>query len=155
MHRRFVFRVRGHVLRDFVRFWSVYLTAVGINAVALPLLVELGMPRILAQAIIVRVHRAAELRGPPGLLFPARCHLDCGRDLAHVARTAVTAACDGAVWNRRPISAASFGWTRGDLSFAGRHQVVGYSGRAPGRWSRLMLEESAPELLSSNTFGEF
>ncbi len=53
MHRRFVFRVRGHVLRDFVRFWSVYLTAVGINAVALPLLVELGMPRILAQAIIV------------------------------------------------------------------------------------------------------
>ena len=29
MHRRFVFRVRGHVLRDLVRFWSVYLTALG------------------------------------------------------------------------------------------------------------------------------
>ena len=27
MYRRFVFRVRGHVLRDLVRFWSVYLTA--------------------------------------------------------------------------------------------------------------------------------
>jgi putative flippase GtrA len=53
MHRRFVFRVRGHVLRDFVRFWSVYLTALGINAVALPVLVELGLPRILAQVIIV------------------------------------------------------------------------------------------------------
>src|SRR4051812_45663568 len=25
MHRRFVFHVRGHVLRDLVRFWSVYL----------------------------------------------------------------------------------------------------------------------------------
>jgi putative flippase GtrA len=53
LHRRFVFRVRGHVLRDFVRFWSVYLTALGINAVALPVLVELGLPRIPAQAIIV------------------------------------------------------------------------------------------------------
>ncbi len=53
LHRRFVFRVRGHVLRDFVRYWSVYLTALGINAVALPVLVELGLPRIPAQAIIV------------------------------------------------------------------------------------------------------
>jgi putative flippase GtrA len=53
MHRRFVFRVHGHVLRDLVRFWSVYLTALGINAVTLPVLVELGMSRILAQAIIV------------------------------------------------------------------------------------------------------
>jgi putative flippase GtrA len=53
MHRRFVFRVRGHVLRDFVRFWSVYLTTLGINAVALPVLVELGVPRIPAQAIII------------------------------------------------------------------------------------------------------
>ena len=53
MHRRFVFRVRGHVLRDLVRFWSVYLTGLGINAVALPVLVELGLQRIPAQAIIV------------------------------------------------------------------------------------------------------
>lgn len=49
MHRRFVFRVRGHVLRDLVRFESVYLTGAAINFVALPLLVELGMGRIPAQ----------------------------------------------------------------------------------------------------------
>jgi len=53
MHRTFVFRVGGHVLRDLVRFWSVYLTAAGINFVALPVLVELGLDRIPAQAIIV------------------------------------------------------------------------------------------------------
>ena len=53
MHRRFVFRVRGHVLRDLVRFESVYLTALGINAVALPVLVELGLHRILAGAVIM------------------------------------------------------------------------------------------------------
>lgn len=53
MHRRFVFQVRGHVFRDLVRFESVYLTALGINAVALPVLVELGLQRIPAQAIII------------------------------------------------------------------------------------------------------
>jgi len=52
MHRRFVFRVRGHVLRDLVRFESVNLTTLGINAVALPVLVELGLNRIGAGAII-------------------------------------------------------------------------------------------------------
>jgi putative flippase GtrA len=52
MHRRFVFRVRGHVLRDLVRFESVYLTAGSINFVALPVLVELGMDRIPAQVIV-------------------------------------------------------------------------------------------------------
>ena len=53
MYKRQVFRVRGHVLRDLVRFESVYLTAVGINAVALPVLVELGVHRIPAQAIVL------------------------------------------------------------------------------------------------------
>lgn len=53
MHRRFVFRVRGHVLRDFARFESVYLTVLGINAVALPVLVELGLHRIPAQALVI------------------------------------------------------------------------------------------------------
>jgi putative flippase GtrA len=53
MHRRFVFRVRGHVLRDLARFWSVYLTTGAINIVALPVLVEFGFHRIPAQAIIV------------------------------------------------------------------------------------------------------
>ncbi|MCV7196617.1 GtrA family protein [Mycobacterium angelicum] len=53
LHRRFVFHVRGHVLRDLMRFWSVYLTALAINAVLLPVLVELGMNRVVGQAIIV------------------------------------------------------------------------------------------------------
>lgn len=53
MHRHFVFRVRGHLLRDLARFWSVYITAGAINFVALPVLVELGLDRIPAQVIIV------------------------------------------------------------------------------------------------------
>ena len=53
MHRRFVFRVHGHVLRDLMRFESVYLTALGINAITLPVLVELGLHRIPAQAIVI------------------------------------------------------------------------------------------------------
>jgi putative flippase GtrA len=52
MHRRLVFRVEGHVLRDLLRFESVYLTTFGINAVALLVLVELGVHRIPAQAIV-------------------------------------------------------------------------------------------------------
>ena len=53
MHRRFVFRMRGHVLRDLMRFWSVYLMGAGINIVALAVLVELGLDRIPAYVIIV------------------------------------------------------------------------------------------------------
>jgi putative flippase GtrA len=52
LYRRFVFKVTGHVLRDLARFESVYLVALGINAVVLPLLVQLGVNRILAQALI-------------------------------------------------------------------------------------------------------
>lgn len=52
MHRRLVFRVRGHVWRDLVRFESVYVTTFAINAVALVGLVELGVHRILAQVIV-------------------------------------------------------------------------------------------------------
>ncbi|MBW0012066.1 GtrA family protein [Mycobacterium sp.] len=55
MHRRFVFRVQGHLLRDLARFWSVYIVAGIFNFVALPALVELGLGRIPAQAIIVAV----------------------------------------------------------------------------------------------------
>ncbi|OCB32356.1 polysaccharide biosynthesis protein GtrA [Mycobacterium malmoense] len=53
MHRRLVFRVRGHMVRDLARFESVYLLGLGINFVSLPVLVELGIDRILAGAIIV------------------------------------------------------------------------------------------------------
>lgn len=52
LYRRFVFRVKGHVWRDLARFESVYLVALGINFVALPLLVGLGSNRIVAQAAI-------------------------------------------------------------------------------------------------------
>ena len=54
LYRRFVFVVHGHVLRDFARFVSVYLVAIGINAASLPLLVEVaGVPPLLAQLIIL------------------------------------------------------------------------------------------------------
>jgi putative flippase GtrA len=56
LYRRFVFRVRGHVWIDLARFESVYLVALGINALLLPLLVELaGLQPIVAQAVIVFV----------------------------------------------------------------------------------------------------
>lgn len=63
MHRTFVFRVRGQVLRDLVRFWSVYLTGAAINFVTLPVLVELGLGRISAQAIIVAATTALSYFG--------------------------------------------------------------------------------------------
>ncbi|WP_227468304.1 GtrA family protein [Microbacterium sp. YJN-G] len=54
LYRRAVFRVRGHVWRDLLRFEMVYLTALGVNAVLLPLLVEFaGLEPIIAQALIV------------------------------------------------------------------------------------------------------
>lgn len=55
LHRRFVFRVEGHLWRDLLRFQTVYLVSLGINLVTLPILVSLGMPRIIAQALIIVV----------------------------------------------------------------------------------------------------
>jgi putative flippase GtrA len=55
LYRKFVFRVRGHLLRDFLRFQSVYWVALTINAFALPILVGWGFPRIPTQAAIVIV----------------------------------------------------------------------------------------------------
>jgi len=56
LYRRFVFRVRGNTLTDLARFELVYLLALGINAVLLPLLVEVGhLPVLLSQALIVFV----------------------------------------------------------------------------------------------------
>lgn len=56
LHRRFVFRVRGQMWLDLARFESVYLVALGVNAVLLPLLVEFAhIPPIPAQALIVFV----------------------------------------------------------------------------------------------------
>lgn len=56
LYRTFVFRVRGHILRDLVRFSMVYVVSFSINLVALPLLVELlQMNPLVAQLIIVTV----------------------------------------------------------------------------------------------------
>jgi putative flippase GtrA len=75
LYRRFVFRVRGHVLRDLARFEAVYLVAIGINFLALPLLVEIaGLPVLLSQALIVFIttlvsfvgHRYFSFRRPTG-----------------------------------------------------------------------------------------
>ena len=54
LYRFVVFRVRGHVLADLWRFETVYLSALAVNFVMLPLLVEIaGLPVLLAQAMIV------------------------------------------------------------------------------------------------------
>jgi putative flippase GtrA len=52
LHRRFVFRVRGHVWLDLARFEVVNLAALGLNAVLLPLFVEVvGLPVVAAQVV--------------------------------------------------------------------------------------------------------
>lgn len=56
LYRFAVFRVRGHLLSDLWRFETVYLSALAVNFVLLPLLVEIGhLPVLLAQALIVFV----------------------------------------------------------------------------------------------------
>ena len=56
LYRHLVFRVSGHVLADLGRFVTVYLSALAVNVVMLPLLVELArVPVLLAQAMIVLV----------------------------------------------------------------------------------------------------
>ena len=56
LYRFIVFRVRGHVLADLWRFETVYLSALAVNFVLLPLLVEIAhLPVLLAQALIVFV----------------------------------------------------------------------------------------------------
>ncbi|NLP83916.1 GtrA family protein [Microbacterium sp. CFH 90308] len=56
LYRRFVFRVRGHVWRDLIRFSSVYAVSFGINLLVLPALVELlGWHPLWAQVVIVVV----------------------------------------------------------------------------------------------------
>lgn len=54
LHRWLTFRVRGRVLGDLLRFWSVYLVALAANIVLLPLLVEVGgVPVLLAQLLVL------------------------------------------------------------------------------------------------------
>lgn len=55
LHRRFTFRVTsGSVLKDFARFVGVYVVALAVNTLVLPLLVEVaGFDPLLAQAVCV------------------------------------------------------------------------------------------------------
>ena len=56
LYRFVVFRVRGHVLADLWRFETVHLSALAVNFVLLPVLVEIAhLPVLLAQALIVLV----------------------------------------------------------------------------------------------------
>jgi putative flippase GtrA len=58
LHRHFTYRVTGtgNVMLDFFRFAGVYVVALLINTVALPLLVEVAhVPVLLAQALVVVV----------------------------------------------------------------------------------------------------
>ncbi len=73
LHRRFVFRVQGHVLKDLARFTVVNLSVVGINAILLPVLVEVfRLPVLPAQALATLVsvclsffaHRSFSFRRP-------------------------------------------------------------------------------------------
>lgn len=75
LYRWLVFRVRGNVLRDLVRFEMVYLTALAVNAALLPLMVEVvGLDPIPAQLLIVFVtavlsyvgHKNFSFRRPAG-----------------------------------------------------------------------------------------
>lgn len=56
LYRKLVFKVSGNVVRDFLRFQSVYVVPVSLNLFALPFLVWLGMAAIIAQALIVCVN---------------------------------------------------------------------------------------------------
>jgi putative flippase GtrA len=69
MYRRFVFKVKGHVLRDLARFESVYLVAIVINAIILPILVNIGWNRILAQLSILVVTTLISWFGHKGFSF--------------------------------------------------------------------------------------
>lgn len=75
LHRRFVFRVRGHIVRDYVRFVLVNLGAFGTNAVLLTAFAELTrLPVIPAQVLALGLttvlsffgHRFFSFRRPAG-----------------------------------------------------------------------------------------
>ncbi len=54
LHRVVTFRVRGQLLLDLARFWSIHLVGLAINLVLLPVLVEVaGLPVLIAQAAVL------------------------------------------------------------------------------------------------------
>ncbi|HEY0188603.1 MAG TPA: GtrA family protein [Cellulomonas sp.] len=73
LHRRLVFRVRGHVWLDLARFEVVNLSALGINLVALPFVVEVvGMSPIPGQLLVTCVTALATYVGHRDFSFRRR-----------------------------------------------------------------------------------
>jgi putative flippase GtrA len=81
LQRWLVFQVTGRWWRDLAKFGSVYLVAFVVNAVALPLLVEVvGVPVLAAQAAVMlatavgtfAIHRVYTFRRPEGSDTQAR-----------------------------------------------------------------------------------
>lgn len=70
LYRRFVFKVSGRVWSDFLKFVSVYLVAIGVNLMILPLLIEIvGLNSLLAQAIVLVVTTLMSFFGHRELSF--------------------------------------------------------------------------------------
>jgi putative flippase GtrA len=64
LYRRLLFRVRGQWWKDLLRFESVYLAALGLNLLLLPILVEIiGLPVITAQTLVVMFTAALSFFG--------------------------------------------------------------------------------------------
>lgn len=73
LHRRFVFRVTGHVWLDLARFEVVNLASLAVNAVALPIVVEvIGLSAIPAQLLITTVTMLISFFGHRGFSFRRR-----------------------------------------------------------------------------------
>lgn len=73
LYRYVVFRVRGHVLRDLLRFATVYVFALGVNFILLPLLVQVGhVPVLPSQALIVLVTSTMSWIGHKNFSFRRR-----------------------------------------------------------------------------------
>jgi putative flippase GtrA len=70
LYRYLVFRVRGHLVRDLFRFELVNLTSLGVNAVTLPILVELlRWPVLFSQLVITGVTMVVSFLGHRGFSF--------------------------------------------------------------------------------------
>ncbi len=94
LYRRFVFRVRGHVWLDLARFEVVNLASLGVNTVALPLLVEgFGMVSIVAQLLITTVTALISFFGHKLISFrrsPAQLAAQAGQPLPEKRKDTVT-----------------------------------------------------------------
>lgn len=80
LHRRLVFRVRGHVWLDLARFELVNLSALAINAALLPLAVEVVSLAVLpAQLVVTGVTVVLSFFAHRGFSFYRREHRATGR----------------------------------------------------------------------------